>query len=170
MEIFVFFMQVFGTGLLSPTALELCSLATEGTQEITERTEIIPSQAKSLSLTDDTDHTDGSLLRRELGPAEIAEIAEIISVGLYGLHMPKGTVPELAEGPQMQRELQVIALGSASISTTPTPPYHNEGFQPLPQTPFPLQERGLTAPPVALILVSSDHQRSGLGCLCCRNR
>ena len=69
MEIFVFFMQVFGTGLLSPT-------------EITERTEIIPSQAKSLSLTDDTDYTDGSLLRRELGPAEIAEIAEmILSVG-----------------------------------------------------------------------------------------
>ena len=65
MEIFVFFMHVFGTGLLSPT-------------EITERTEIIPSQAKSLSLTDDTDHTDGSLLRRELGPAEIAEIAEMI--------------------------------------------------------------------------------------------
>ena len=69
MEIFVFFMQVFGTGLLSPT-------------EITERTEIIPLQAKSLSLTDDTDYTDGSLLRRELGPAEIAEIAEmILSVG-----------------------------------------------------------------------------------------
>ena len=82
MEIFVFFMQVFGTGLLSPTALELCSLATEGTQEITERTEIIPSQAKSLSLTDDTDCTDGSLLWRELGPTEIAEIAEmILSVG-----------------------------------------------------------------------------------------
>ncbi len=82
MEIFVFFMQVFGTGLLSPTALELCSLATEGTQETTERTEIIPSQAKSLSLTDDTDCTDGSLLWRELGPAEIAEIAEmILSVG-----------------------------------------------------------------------------------------
>ena len=69
MEIFVFFMQVFGTGLLSPT-------------EITERTEIIPSQAKSLSLTDDTDCTDGSLLWRELGPTEIAEIAEmILSVG-----------------------------------------------------------------------------------------
>ena len=64
------------------TALELCSLATEGTQEITERTEIIPSQAKSLSLTDDTDCTDGSLLWRELGPTEIAEIAEmILSVG-----------------------------------------------------------------------------------------
>ena len=78
MEIFVFFMQVFGTGLLSPTALELCSLATEGTQEITERTEIIPSQAKSLSLTDDTDHTDGSLLRRELGHTERTEIAEMI--------------------------------------------------------------------------------------------
>ena len=53
-----------------------CSLATNGTQEITERTEIIPSQAKSLSLTDDTDCTDGSLLWRELGPAEIAEMAE----------------------------------------------------------------------------------------------
>ena len=40
----------------------------------------------------------------------------------------------------------------ATTSTTPTPPYRNEGSQPLPQTPFPLQGRGLTAPPVALSL------------------
>ena len=41
------------------TALELRSLATEGTQEITERA----SQAKSLALTDDTDYTDMKPLR-----------------------------------------------------------------------------------------------------------
>ena len=30
------------------------------------------------------------------------------------------------------------------FSTTPTPPYSNEGLQPFPQTPFPLQGRDLT--------------------------
>ena len=51
----------------------------------------------------------------------------------------------------------------AGTSTTPTPPYRNEGSRPFPQTPFALQGRGLTAPPVALILASSTHQRVGIG-------
>ena len=53
---------------------------------------------------------------------------------------------------------------TSNLSTTPTPPYHNEGLQPSPQTPQPSPGQGLNRSSCRSdIKVSSDHQRSGLG-------
>jgi len=52
-----------------------------------------------------------------------------------------------APAPLSAGDLQVILTffgKERTFSTTPTPPYRNEGSQPFPQTPFPLQGRGLT--------------------------
>ena len=40
-----------------------------------------------------------------------------------------------------------------AILHQPQPLLYKKGLRPLPQTPFPLQGRGLTAPPVALTLM-----------------
>ena len=68
----------------------------------------------------------------------------------------------------------VFALKSARISTISTHPtfsYRKRRLQPLPQTPFPLQERGLKRksqkPP---IFFRFWYRGTRDGCLCCRDR